>query len=98
MIDKCKFCGAEAIPINEAPGLPIFVCKTMGGKRSRDCYEAELISKDKWRREATELFNKWLYLEKRGLLTCAVSPKILARETNVFLTIPEVVKIVREKP
>ena len=44
--------------------------------------EAELTRNDEWRRGATELFNRWLYLEEKGLLSCA---KTLARETKVFL-------------
>ena len=60
--------------------------------------QTELVLAGEWRRGATRLFNKWLYLEENGLLSCAFSPKILARETNVFITIPEVVKKVRENP
>ena len=51
--------------------------------------QTKLARKDEWRRGATELFNKWLYLEKKGLLSCAFSPKTLARETNVFLNTTE---------
>ena len=50
--------------------------------------KAELARKDEWRRGATELFNKWLYLEENGLLSCC--SKTLARETNAFLNMMEI--------
>ena len=59
--------------------------------------QTELTRKDELLQKAGGLFNKWLYLEKRGSLTCAFSPKILARETGVFLATPDVVKAM-EKP
>ena len=95
MSEECPFCGQELWgEQSDYHPIRIWKCKTIGFSegfnRSNQCYEAELISKDKWRREATELFNKWLYLEKKGLLTCAFSPKTLAGETNAFLNMMEI--------
>ena len=104
MSDECPFCGAEAVKrVEWLDGHSYdFSCGSeqtpRGFVRTDDCYKAELACKDELLQKAVKLFNAWLYLEKRGLLSCAFSPKILARETNVFITIPEVVKMVEEKP
>jgi len=105
MDNKCPKCGAKATTIvNWSSGRSTFdfACGTEqmpgGLVRGDDCYKAELAALKKLLREAGGLFNKWLYLEKRGLLSCAFSPKTLARETGVFLATPNVVKAMEEKP
>ena len=107
MSDKCPFCGAEAIPIDEAPGLPIFVCKTMGDRRSRDCYEAELARKDELLREAAGRLVKLVFCAKSFEYETSLNRsgwnerEGLNRQidkTQAFLTTPEVVKVMEEKP
>ena len=87
MSDKCPFCRADD---KRQWGPTEYLCGTVsytGGPiaRSAVCYETELARKDELLRRAVGLFNKWLYLEKKGLLSCAFSLKTLVRETNVFL-------------
>ena len=47
---------------------------------------SELARKDELQYKAEELLNRWLYLAKKGLLSCGFSPKTLDRETQAFLT------------
>ena len=77
MSDKCPFCKE-----------PFTYSGCNGQKRSPSCYEAELARKDELLQKAGGLFNKWLYLEKNGLLSCC--SKTLARETNAFLNMMEI--------
>jgi len=104
MTNICPFCGAEIKEYKVCPTChhatgyftgTEYTCGTIQNDddkewfRSIDCLETELARKDEWRRGATKLLNKWLYLEENGLLSCAFSPKALVRETSVFLNILE---------
>ena len=111
MSDKCPKCGSETVTIvNWQSGSPTFdfACGTEqlpgGLHRSEECYKAEIARRDEVIRKAVELFkNLWMDID---FAKEAIEPGLVElgtlllnlKQIEAFLTTPEVVKVVEEKP
>lgn len=96
-MDKCPFCGAKAVD-----DYLTYACGTTGlvegrEERGSQCYETELARKDELLRGAIEILNKVREARKDVPFLGAQAFALVWRETQAFLTTPEVVKVMEGK-